>query len=95
MKTWWLSFAGDVDGVDTHLGAVLVDGCENFLEARLAITFAGLPSPGGECLGLPVEPEDVPEEYREVFQALPRMKVLSKDDLRVLGPLVNTDGEAR
>jgi hypothetical protein len=89
--TWWLSFAGGEP--DRYLGAVLVDGASDFLSARMLMMLAGVKSPGGECMGIPVEPHDVPPEYWEAFAALPRLTLLSKDDLRVLGPLVNTDGE--
>jgi hypothetical protein len=93
MKTWWLSFAGHVNGVDTYLGTVLVDGCEDFLSARMTMTLNGVQSPGGQCVGVLMTPDDVPEPYRDAFKTLPRLTVLSREDLRVLGPLVNTSGE--
>lgn len=85
--TWWLSFADD-----EFLGAVLVDGVDDFLSARLAASMAGV-NPSGQCTGFPIE--EIPDEYAEAFAALPRLQLLSIEQLRVLGPLVNTDGEPR
>jgi len=92
--TWWLSFAAE-----QPLGVVLVDylpgSTDTFLSARVAMTLAGVESPGGECVGLCVTREDVPEAYRQAFALLPRLTLLHTDDLRMLGPLVNLSGEPR
>ena len=86
--TCWLSFASD-----RHLGAVLVDGV-TFGQAFVLATAAGV-NPGGECVGIDVSRDAVPAKYRDAWAALPRLTLLSLDDLRFLGPLANMDGDPR
>lgn len=99
LATFWLSFAHEEP--EYYVGAVLVDGvypdeAEGFILARLAMAAAGLQSPDGcQCAGTLVTHDMIPASIQEAWYGLPRLQLLTLDDLRVLGPMTNIAGEDR
>ncbi len=82
--TWWLSFSGD----SGYIGAIIVDDLPTGEMAVALVTALGI-NPGGEIAFMDVQPDDTPEEYRQAFAELPRLKLLTLDQLgAALGPMV-------
>jgi hypothetical protein len=84
--TWWLSFAdGKRPKGEQFLGVVIVDGCHGIVHARMEMTFHGVSSPGGEIQGFGFDPTMGPPDQVTALAKLPRLTLLSKDDLEAAG----------
>ena len=87
LSPWfYLSFAGDRDGVDTFFGACIVNAPEMILATieshRLKI------NPGGQVLGMPIPEGFLPgSEYRE--------RLLTKADIKAFWPDADSEGDRR
>lgn len=80
--TWWLSFADPAKPPgEQFLGAMVVDHCRSLVEARLQLTLHGVESPGGEIKGRGFTLDGVPPDVRDRFNALPRLTLLSREEL--------------
>ncbi len=83
---FYLSFAGDRDGVDTFFGACIVEAPEMTL-ATMASHALGI-NPGGEVMGMPIPEGFLPgPEYRE--------RLLTKKEIKAFWPDADSEGDRK
>lgn len=76
---WWLTFAEE----GRHLGVVLVEA-DSFLDAVMQ-THAQKVNPGGQVEGALMPMHLCPAPDRKVMDALPRLTLLSREDIEKAG----------
>jgi hypothetical protein len=79
MRIWWLSFAS----ADGPLGVVVVDA-PTFTAAYAQVNVLRL-NPGGKCKAAGILPADLEPDEREIAARLPRLTLLSPQQLEDLG----------
>lgn len=83
----WLSFADDKGS----RGIIVVD-TGDFMEAVAMVNAAGI-SPHGQVSGAGFNPADLPPADRALMAGLPRMKLLTREEVEAYGIVTSTRRE--
>ena len=88
MMIEWVSFAK----VDGALGVIVVENCNNLIDALVKINRAGI-NPGGEALSFTFDLDTLPEDGKRRMTLIPKMQLLSRERVEEFTETI-TSGEA-